>query len=116
MSASMKKKSPKAKAARQKKDGAKKTPKKKATFALAEPDEAGKKKDKEEVAVCHKCLVGFTIQVDKGNNAKGGFNKKILEGLAFLREYLDNAACILPSGKDQHLGPIKTKWTFRGIR
>jgi hypothetical protein len=29
--------------------------------------------------------------------------------LAFLREYLDKAACILPSGKDQCLGPIKTK-------
>jgi hypothetical protein len=72
MSASMKKKSPKAKAARQNKDSAKKTPKKKATFVLAKPDEAGKKKDKEEITICHKCVVGFAIQVDKGNNAKGG--------------------------------------------
>jgi hypothetical protein len=53
--------------------------------------------------------VGFTTQVDKCNNTKGGFDKKISEGLAFLREYLDKAACILPSGKDQRLGPIKTK-------
>ncbi len=71
-------------------------------------------KDKEEaavkeVAVCFKCVVGFAIRVDKGNNAKGGFNKKIAEGLSFLREYLDKAACILPSGKDQRLNPIKTK-------
>ncbi len=47
--------------------------------------------------------------MDKGNNAKGGFNKKISEGLAFLHKYLDKAACILPSGKDQQLNPIKSK-------
>ncbi len=33
----------------------------------------------------------------------------ISEGLAFLCEYLDKAVCILPSGKDQRLGPIKSK-------
>jgi hypothetical protein len=71
-------------------------------------------KDKEEaavkeVAVCFKCVVGFAIRVNKGNNAKGGFGKKIAEGLSFLCEYLDKAACILPSGKDQRLNPIKTK-------
>jgi hypothetical protein len=71
-------------------------------------------KDKEEaavkeVAICFKCVVGFAICVDKGNNAKGGFHKKNVEGLSFLREYLDKAACILPSGKDQRLNPIKTK-------
>ncbi len=47
--------------------------------------------------------------MDKRNNAKGGFNRKISEWLAFLREYLDKAACILPSEKDQRPGPIKTK-------
>ncbi len=47
--------------------------------------------------------------MDKGNNAKGGYGRKISEGLAFLREYLDKVACILPSGKDQRLSPIKTK-------
>jgi hypothetical protein len=54
-------------------------------------------------------LKGFAIKVDKGNNTKGGFNKKIAERLAFLREYLDKAACILPSGKDPWLGPIDLK-------
>ncbi len=29
--------------------------------------------------------------------------------MAFLREYLDEAACILPSMKDPWLGPIKSK-------
>jgi hypothetical protein len=118
MSASMKKKSPKTKAAKQKKDKekqenrakkTKQTPKKKAMFELAEPVEAGEKKNEEEVAVCFKCVVGFAIRIDKGNKAKGSFAKKISEGLTFLREYLDKAACILPSGKDWHLSPIKTK-------
>jgi hypothetical protein len=61
MSASMKRKSPKATAARHKKDSAKKTPKKKATFALTKTAKAGEQKAKEEVAVCHKCIVGFAI-------------------------------------------------------
>jgi hypothetical protein len=61
------------------------------------------------VAVCFKCVVGFVIRINKGNNAKGGFNKKIVEGLSFLLKELDKAACILPSGKDQRLNPIKTK-------
>ncbi len=81
--------------------------KKKATFA--EPDKAGKKEDKNRVETCNRCIVSFAIRVDKGNNTKGGFNKKIAEGLAFLREYLDKAACILPSRKDPLLGSIKSK-------
>ncbi len=56
--------------------------KKKTTFA--EPDKAGKKEDKKAVEACNRCVVGFAIRVDKGNNAKRGFNKKIAEGLAFL--------------------------------
>jgi hypothetical protein len=100
MGASLKKKSLRDKAA--KKKAAKKkqeesmektTKQKKATFA-PDPDNAGVEKDKEEatvkeVAVCFKCVVGFAIRVDKGNNAKGGFDKKIAEGLSFLRKYLD---------------------------
>ena len=118
MSALMKKKSPKTKAAKQKKDKekqedsakkTKQTSKKKAMFKLAKLEEAGEKKNEEEVAVCFKCVVGFAICIDKGNNAKGSFDKKISEGLTFLREYLDKAACILPSGKDWQLSPIKTK-------
>ncbi len=80
-----------------------------ATFRLDEPQETGGKKDEEEVAVCFTCVVGFAIRVDKGNNSKGGFDKKISEGLAFLCKYLDKAACILPSGKDPWLNPIKSK-------
>jgi hypothetical protein len=54
-----------------------------------------------------KGVIGFAIRVDRGNNTKGGFDKKLSEGLTFLREFVDPAACILPNGKDKWLGPIK---------
>jgi hypothetical protein len=73
--------------------------KKKATFA--EPEDKAKKGEEEEVATRNRCVVGFVIRVDKGNNTKGGFDKKLAEGLDFLREYLNKAACILLSGMDQ---------------
>jgi hypothetical protein len=80
---------------------------KKATSA--EPGKAGKKEDKKEVEACNRCMVDFAIRVDKWNNTKGGFDKKIAEGLAFLCKYLDKAACILPSKKDPWLESIKSK-------
>ncbi len=116
MSALLKKMSVKTKAAKKKAHKKKQedsleetTRRKKKAMFVHEPDKAGEEKDKEEVAFCFKCVVGFVICIDRGNNAKGGFNKKISEGLAFLREYLDKAACILSSRKDQRLNPIKTK-------
>ncbi len=110
MSTSMKKKgsrtqaAKKKAAAKKKEDSLDKTKgrKKKATFV--DSDKAGKKRDKKEVEACNRYVVGFAIRVDKGNNTKGGFDKKITEGLTFLQEYLDKAACILPSGKDPWLG------------
>ncbi len=119
MSTLLRKKSPKTKILKPKKskekqeDSAKKptnqTPKKKATFAPEESEESGKKKEEGEVAVNYQCVIGFAIRVDKGNNTKGGFDKKLAEGLNFLREFVDPAACILPNGKDKRLGPIKSK-------
>jgi hypothetical protein len=114
----MRKKSPKTKILKSKtskekrEDSAKKpnqTPRKKATFAPEESEESGKKKEEGEVAVNFQCVIGFTIRVDKGNNTKGGFDKKLSEGLTFLREFVDPAACILPNGKDKRLGLIKSK-------
>jgi hypothetical protein len=117
MGASMRTKSPKTKTPKSKKskekqeDSAKKlnqTPRKKTSFAPEESEE-GKKKEAEEVAVKFQCVIGFTIRVDRGNNTKGGFDKKLSEGLTFLREFVDPAASILPNGKDKWLGPIKSK-------
>ena len=35
------------------------------------------KKEEEEVAVNFQCVIGFAIRVNKGNNMKGGFDKKL---------------------------------------
>ncbi len=119
MSALLRKKSPKTKTLKSKKskekreDSTKKptnqTLRKKATFTPEESEESGKKKEEGEVEVNFQCVIGFTIRVDKGNNTKGGFDKKLAEGLTFLREFVDPAAFILPNGKDKRLGPIKSK-------
>ena len=118
MSASMKKKSLKTQTPKQKKDkekqedSAKKpnqTPRKKASFAPEESEESGKKKKEEEVVVTFQCVIEFAIRVDRGNNTKGGFNKKLSEGLTFLGKLVAPAACILPNRKDKRLGPIKSK-------
>ena len=85
------------------------TPRKKATFAPEESEESGTKKEEGEVAVNFQCVIGFAVRVDKGNNTKGGFDKMLAEGLTFLREFVDPAACILPNGKEKRLGPIKSK-------
>ena len=61
------------------------------------------------MAVNFQYVIGFAIRVDKGNNMKGGFNKKLFEGLTFLRDFADSAACILPKRKNKWLGPIKSK-------
>jgi hypothetical protein len=114
----MRKKSPKTKIPKPKKDKEKQeasarkpnqTPRKKATFSPEKSEESGKKKEEEKVAVNFQCVIGFAIRVDKGNNTKGGFDRKLSEDLTFLREFVDPAACILPNGKDKRLGPIKLK-------
>jgi len=104
----MRKKSPKTKIPKSKKskekqeDSAKKlnqTPRKKAIFAPEESEESSKKKEEEEVTVNSQCVIGFAIRVDRGNNTKGGFGKKLSKGLTFLREFVDPAACTPPNGK-----------------
>jgi hypothetical protein len=63
-----------------------------------------------EIPIAYKeCVVGFAIRVDKGNNAKQAFNKKLMEGLEFIQQYVDKRACFLPHEKDKKLEPIRTK-------
>jgi len=118
MSALMRKKSPKTKIPKSKESMEKQensaeklnqTPRKKTTFAPEESEESGKKKEEEEVAVNSQCVIGFAIRVDRGNNMKGGFDKKLSKGLTFLIQFVDPAACILPNSKDKWLGPIKSR-------
>jgi hypothetical protein len=63
-----------------------------------------------EKPITHKeCVVGFAIRVDKGNNTKQAFDKKLMEGLEFIQQYIDKRACFLPHEKDKKLEPIRAK-------
>ncbi len=56
----------------------------------------------------NQCVVGFAIRINKGNNAKQAFNKKLMEGLQFIQHYVDKSACFLPYKKDKKLDPIRS--------
>ena len=85
------------------KSSVRKTKKKKETGKASTPDTGGKKKATfaetvgkntvEEQQIDYKtCIVGFAVRVDKGKDTKGGFDKKIIEGLAFMQTYIDKNA------------------------
>jgi hypothetical protein len=59
--------------------------------------------EKEKTIAYKKCVVGFAIRIDKGNQVKQAFNKKLMEGLQFIQQYIDNCACFLPHEKDKKL-------------
>jgi hypothetical protein len=64
----------------------------------------------EEKAVDYKkCAVGFAVRVDKGNNTKGGFDKKIIKRLSFMQTYIDRNASFHPIGLDKTIKQIKEK-------
>jgi hypothetical protein len=98
-----KKKKKKEKTAEEKDEGAKS--KKKATFAETVEKEATQAQHIEY----KKCIVGFAIRVDKGSNTKGGFDKKLIEGLTFMQTYINKHASFHLIGKDQTAKPIKEK-------
>ena len=80
--------------------------KKRATFAKM----VGKKKAEEQKEVQYKeCVADFAIRTDKGNNTKGGFDKKIIKDLSFLQTYIDQHASFHAIGKDLTLKTIKEK-------
>jgi hypothetical protein len=54
-------------------------------------------------------VVGFAIRVEKGNNAKGGFDKKVIKGLSFMQTCIDQDASFHPIRMDKTLKPIKEK-------
>jgi hypothetical protein len=82
----------------------KKTQSRKPNIAFG-PTEVEKKK----TITYKECMVGFAIRIDKGNNAKQAFNKKLIEGLQFIQQNIDNRACFLPHDKDKKLKPIRNK-------
>ncbi len=79
--------------------------KKKATFAETVEKEATQVQRIEY----KKCVVSFAIRVNKGSNTKGGFDKKLIEGLTFMQTYINKHASFHPIGKDRTAKPIKEK-------
>ncbi len=65
--------------------------------------------EKEKPIAYKECVVGFAIRVNKGNNVKQAFDKKLMEGLEFIQQYVDKYACFLPHEKDKKLEPIQAK-------
>ncbi len=93
------------------KDKAAKTPdsgRKKATFAETVGKEVVKEKDIEY----KKCVVGFAIQVNKTKDTKGGFDKKLNKGLAFMQTYIDQHASFHLINPGSAIKPIKEKGDF----
>jgi hypothetical protein len=64
---------------------------------------------KEKPIAYKECVAGFAIRVNKGNNTKLAFVKKLMEGLEFIQQYVDKRACFLPHEKDKKLKPIRAK-------
>ena len=54
---------------------------------------------KEKPFTYKECVVDFAIRVNKGNNAKQAFDKKLMEGLEFIQQYVDKRTCFLPHDK-----------------
>jgi hypothetical protein len=79
--------------------------KKKATFA----ETVGKEEVKEKEIKYKTCVVGFTVRVDKMKDTKGGFDKKLLEGLLFMQTYIDQHTSVHPIKLSTMLKPIKEK-------
>jgi hypothetical protein len=76
-----------------------------ATFAKT----VGKDTVKEKEIDYKTCMVGFTVRVDKGNDTKGGFDKKIIEGLNFMQTYIDQNASFHAIRPGTTAKPIKGK-------
>jgi hypothetical protein len=79
--------------------------KKKATFA----EMVGKEVVKEKEIGYKTCVVGFAVCVNKTKDTKGGFNKKLLEGLLFMQTYINQHTSFHPIKPGTRLKPIKEK-------
>ncbi len=79
--------------------------KKKATFTETVGKEDVKKKEMEYKT----CVVSFAVRVDNMKDTKGGFEKKLLEGLAFIQTYIDQHASFHQIRPSKAFKPIKEK-------
>jgi hypothetical protein len=79
--------------------------KKKAMFA----ETVGKEEVKEKEIKDKTYIVDFTVRVNKMKDTKGGFDKKLLEGLLFMQTYIGQHASFHPIKPGTMLKPIKEK-------
>jgi hypothetical protein len=88
--------------------GSGKNDKRTATFSEAASKEAPQKSQPE--VKYNKCVVAFAIRVDKGNNAKERFDKKLVAALSFIHTYINKHTAFFPiKGLDPSKCLIKEK-------
>jgi hypothetical protein len=80
------------------------------TATFAEAAGKGAARRPESKVQYKKCVVAFVIRVDKGEDTKVAFDKKIVAALSFLQNYIDkHAAFFSINGSDSSRPPIKEK-------
>lgn len=85
------------------------TDKKSATFAEA-VSKAPPPKDKSPRVTHKKCVVSFSVRVDKGKDTQAAFGKKIIAALSFLQTHIDKHAVFFAiDSTDSSKPPIKEK-------
>ncbi len=74
--------------------------------------------DKSVPAITHKkCMVAFSVRVDKGKDTQAAFGKKIITALTFLQAHIDkHAAFFVIDRSDSGRPPIKEKADLPGFQ
>ena len=94
----------------------KKKDKKKATFAEAVA-KGTTTKNKAPTITHKKCVVAFSIRVDRGKDTQAAFGKKIIAALSFLQSHIDkHAAFFAIDSTDSSRPPIKEKADLPGFQ
>jgi len=92
------------------------TDKKSATFAEA-VSKTPPPKDKTPRVTHKKCVVAFSVRVDKGKDTQAAFGKKIISALSFLQTHIDkHAAFFAIDCTDSSKPPIKEKADLPGFQ
>jgi len=92
------------------------TTKKTATFADAVVKDTNPKKMPPRITH-NKCVVSFSVRVDRGKDTQAAFGKKIIAALMFLQQHIDkHAAFFALDSTDSSRPPIKEKADLPGFQ
>lgn len=95
--------------------GSSKKDKKTATFAEAVKADPPKKSAPK--ITLKKCVVAFSVRVDKGKDTQAAFGKKIIAALSFVQSHIDKHAAFLAiDSSDSSRPPIKEKADLPGFQ